>query len=131
MTSGSGAFVQTGGSHYTGPLTLGANAGSSGAYNLSNGVSSLSAGGLTTVGHTKDELAEVLDQLAGGGIENVLALRGDPPRGQTHFVKTEGGFEYGQEAHGIDRPKSGYRAGDRAKGRQAHAEVLHLTVNGR
>ena len=52
---------------------------------------------LTTVGHTKEELAEVLDQLAAGGIENVLALRGDPPRGQTHFVKTEGGFEHGQE----------------------------------
>jgi len=52
---------------------------------------------LTCVGHTKDELAEVLDRLAAGGIENVLALRGDPPKGQTHFVKTEGGFGYGQE----------------------------------
>jgi methylenetetrahydrofolate reductase (NADPH) len=52
---------------------------------------------LTCVGHTKDELAEVLDTLAAGGIENVLALRGDPPRGQTHFVRPEGGFGYGQE----------------------------------
>ena len=52
---------------------------------------------LTTVGHTKEELVQVLDQLAAGGIENVLALRGDPPKGQGRFVKTEGGFEYGQE----------------------------------
>src|SRR5438552_6157794 len=52
---------------------------------------------LTCVGHTKEELAEVLDTLAAGGIENVLALRGDPPKGQAHFVKTAGGFGYGQE----------------------------------
>ena len=52
---------------------------------------------LTCVGHTKEELAEVLDRLQAGGIENVLALRGDPPRGQTQFVRTEGGFGYGQE----------------------------------
>jgi len=52
---------------------------------------------LTCVGHTKEELAEVLDRLAAGGIENVLALRGDPPKGQTRFVRTEGGFGYGQE----------------------------------
>ena len=52
---------------------------------------------LTCVGHTKEELAEVLDTLAAGGIENVLALRGDPPRGQTTFVPTPGGFTYGQE----------------------------------
>jgi methylenetetrahydrofolate reductase (NADH) len=52
---------------------------------------------LTCVGHTQAELAEVLDTLAAGGIENVLALRGDPPQGQTKFVRPEGGFGYGQE----------------------------------
>ena len=52
---------------------------------------------LTCVGHTKEQLAEVLDQLAEGGIENVLALRGDPPRGDTRFVRPEGGFGYAQE----------------------------------
>ena len=52
---------------------------------------------LTCVGHTTEQLAEVLDRLAAGGIENVLALRGDPPKGQTHFVRPEGGFGYGQE----------------------------------
>lgn len=52
---------------------------------------------LTCVGHTTEELAEVLDRLAAGGIENVLALRGDPPKGETTFVRPEGGFGHAQE----------------------------------
>ncbi|HEU5288698.1 MAG TPA: methylenetetrahydrofolate reductase [NAD(P)H] [Candidatus Limnocylindria bacterium] len=52
---------------------------------------------LTCVGHTRDELAAVLDRLAANGIENVLALRGDPPRGQTEFVRPPGGFGHAQE----------------------------------
>jgi methylenetetrahydrofolate reductase (NADH) len=52
---------------------------------------------LTCVGHTKEQLAEVLDQLAAGGIENVLSLRGDPPKGETQFVRRAGGFGYAQE----------------------------------
>lgn len=49
---------------------------------------------LTCVGSTKDDLRAVLDRLVEHGVENVLALRGDPPKGQTSFVATEGGFEY-------------------------------------
>lgn len=52
---------------------------------------------LTTVGSTKDDIRKVLDRLAEGGIENVLALRGDPPKGEKQFVKTEGGFGYATE----------------------------------
>src|SRR4029078_2019240 len=51
----------------------------------------------TCVGHTKEELAAVLDELDAGGIENGLALRGGPPKGQTEFVRAEGGFGPGQE----------------------------------
>ena len=47
---------------------------------------------LTCVGASRSEVAEVLDQLSAGGIDNVIALRGDPPRGETTFVTPEGGF---------------------------------------
>jgi len=47
---------------------------------------------LTCVGHTADEIGGILDDLWKFGIRNVLALRGDPPAGQTAFVATEGGF---------------------------------------
>ncbi|HYO09935.1 MAG TPA: methylenetetrahydrofolate reductase [NAD(P)H] [Tepidisphaeraceae bacterium] len=47
---------------------------------------------LTCVGHTADELAGILDDLWKCGIRNVLALRGDPPAGQTVFSAIEGGF---------------------------------------
>lgn len=47
---------------------------------------------LTCVGHTAEEIGGILDDLWNAGIRNVLALRGDPPAGQTNFVTTEGGF---------------------------------------
>jgi methylenetetrahydrofolate reductase (NADPH) len=52
---------------------------------------------LTCVGATREEIAGVLDELATAAIENVIALRGDPPRGATSFVRTEGGFGYAAE----------------------------------
>jgi methylenetetrahydrofolate reductase (NADPH) len=52
---------------------------------------------LTCVGHSRQELAEVLDRLAGAKIENVLALRGDPPKGEKVFTPTAGGFRYAHE----------------------------------
>jgi len=52
---------------------------------------------LTCVGHTRDEIGGVVDRLVAGGIENVLALRGDPPQGAERFEATEGGFRYASE----------------------------------
>jgi methylenetetrahydrofolate reductase (NADH) len=49
------------------------------------------------VGATRDDLHEVLDRIADGGIENVLALRGDPPRGQTEWRPHPGGLHYSTE----------------------------------
>ncbi len=47
---------------------------------------------LSCVGETKDGLAATLERVAEAGIENVFALRGDPPRGQEDFVQPEGGL---------------------------------------
>lgn len=52
---------------------------------------------LTCVGADRAEVAGVLDELAAGAVENVLALRGDPPRGQGRFVPVPGGFRYASE----------------------------------
>jgi methylenetetrahydrofolate reductase (NADPH) len=59
---------------------------------------------LTCVGSTREEIAEILEELRGGGIENVLPLRGDPPKGQTEFQAVEGGFRYASELVGFIRP---------------------------
>lgn len=52
---------------------------------------------LTCVGATREEIRQVLDELRGRGIENVLALRGDPPKGERVFAAPEGGFAHASE----------------------------------
>ncbi len=47
---------------------------------------------LSCVGETTEGLAETLDRIAAAGIENVFALRGDPPRGEADFAQPEGGL---------------------------------------
>jgi methylenetetrahydrofolate reductase (NADPH) len=49
---------------------------------------------LTTVGHTREEIAAILDKYAESGVDNILALRGDPPHGAKDFKPVEGGFAY-------------------------------------
>ncbi len=52
---------------------------------------------LTCVGATRDEIHAVLERLAQGGVDNVLALRGDPPKGEAAFVPVDGGFRFASE----------------------------------
>ena len=52
---------------------------------------------LTCVGADRDEIHAVLERLATAGIENVLALRGDPPRDQASFTRPANGFGYAAE----------------------------------
>jgi methylenetetrahydrofolate reductase (NADH) len=51
----------------------------------------------TCVGATVGELRETLDEMERAGIENVLALRGDPPAGEEQWTKTEGGLEFSRQ----------------------------------
>lgn len=46
----------------------------------------------TCVGATVEELKETLDAITATGVENIIALRGDPPQGEETFTKTEGGL---------------------------------------
>jgi methylenetetrahydrofolate reductase (NADPH) len=47
---------------------------------------------LTCVGHSQAELRDVLAELKSRGVENLMCLRGDPPKGQTNFVPAPDGF---------------------------------------
>lgn len=66
---------------------------------------------LTCVGATKDELASVLDSLGEADVRNVLALRGDPPQGETSFVATEGGLRYANELVAFVRERGDFCIG--------------------
>jgi methylenetetrahydrofolate reductase (NADPH) len=52
---------------------------------------------LTCVGSSRQEIGEVLGTLADAGVENVLALRGDPPQGSPHFTPHPEGFHHANE----------------------------------
>ncbi len=52
---------------------------------------------LTCVGSTVEQLREYLREAAARGIENIVALRGDPPKGETAFKAVEGGLRYANE----------------------------------
>lgn len=52
---------------------------------------------LTCVGHSRDEIRETIDRLVEAGVENVLALRGDPPKGEANFQPAADGFQFGSE----------------------------------
>ncbi|XDD42611.1 methylenetetrahydrofolate reductase [NAD(P)H] [Leptospira sp. WS60.C2] len=65
---------------------------------------------LTCVGSTKEEIGEILKRYDKSGIHNIMALRGDPPKGQQEFQKTENGFEFAGELVGFikkEYPKMG------------------------
>jgi methylenetetrahydrofolate reductase (NADPH) len=61
---------------------------------------------LTCVGSTRDEIARIVDELRFAKVENILALRGDPPKGETTFQATEGGFAYASELVAFIRNRS-------------------------
>jgi len=66
---------------------------------------------LTCVGADREEIGSVLDDLATGGVENVLPLRGDAPRGESEFVPTPGGFRYASELVAFIRERHSFCLG--------------------
>jgi methylenetetrahydrofolate reductase (NADPH) len=57
----------------------------------------------TCVGATTEQLRSTLDEMVEAGMDNVLALRGDPPQGQDEWVKTDGGLEFSHQLVGMLR----------------------------
>ena len=52
---------------------------------------------LTCVGSTVEQLRGYLQTAITQGIEHIVALRGDPPKGQTEFQQTQGGLKHANE----------------------------------
>ena len=82
---------------------------------------------LTCVGHTRAEIDSILDAYRAGGIENILALGGDPPTDPAdvrpsdynyaldlvEHLRDSSGFSVGVAAHPEMHPRSANRADDR------------------
>ena len=65
---------------------------------------------LTCIKHTQAEIGGILDEAARRGIQNILALRGDPPPGE-EWAQTEGGFEFASELIEFLRERGGFGIG--------------------
>ncbi|HEY1066004.1 MAG TPA: methylenetetrahydrofolate reductase [NAD(P)H] [Pirellulales bacterium] len=52
---------------------------------------------LTCVGATREQLRSYLTEAGDRGVDAIVALRGDPPKGETQFKQTEGGLRYASE----------------------------------
>ncbi len=65
---------------------------------------------LTCIAHAKHEIDAILEKLNNKGIENIVALRGDPPQGETEFKPHPDGFRYASELvhHIRNHPKYGH-----------------------
>ncbi len=81
---------------------------------------------LTCVGHSADEIGGVLDELWQAGIRNVLALRGDPPGGQSGFTVTDGGFAYAGDLVGYVKKRHDFCVGV-AGYPEGHPQCLNRT----
>ena len=66
---------------------------------------------LTCVGHSQDELGQLLDEYEAAGIENIMALRGDPPRGDTEFVPHPQGFSHANQLIAFIRQRKDFCIG--------------------
>ncbi len=52
---------------------------------------------LTCVGHSRGELAEIADRIHADGFRNIMALRGDPPKGSSVFAPAADGLRFANE----------------------------------
>ena len=49
---------------------------------------------LTCVSHSEEEIATILENYAAAGVQAILALRGDPPKNQPDYDRSEDAFPY-------------------------------------
>jgi methylenetetrahydrofolate reductase (NADPH) len=80
---------------------------------------------LSCVGEPVERLREILDEIGEAGIENVLALRGDAPRGEAEWKPHPGGLKYSTELAALISEDYGYCIGA-ACFPEVHPEAVDL-----
>ena len=83
---------------------------------------------LSCVGETREGLEEILDRIAAAGLENVLALRGDPPRGETEFQRPDGGLSSSAELAAFISKRHEFALGG-AGFPEVHPEAVDLAAD--
>jgi methylenetetrahydrofolate reductase (NADPH) len=84
----------------------------------------------TCVGSGRTEMAGVLDRLVGAGIENIIALRGDPPAGSDTFIQPPDGFGHAADLVAFIRERFGDRVCLAAAGYpEGHIECRDLDAD--
>jgi methylenetetrahydrofolate reductase (NADPH) len=81
------------------------------AARLKNEIRSEALAHLTCVASTRDDIARILEDMKAQNIENILALRGDPPRGEEKFVRPAGGFGFANELVEFIQAHNGFSIG--------------------
>ncbi len=84
---------------------------------------------LTCVGSTVDELRNYLREATDRGIDNIVALRGDPPRGETEFTPIPGGLRYANELVALIRAEFPHFGVAVAGYPETHREAPSATVD--
>lgn len=79
------------------------------AARIQNEVGLVAMAHLTCVGSTREELLAVLHEYARVGVQNLMAVRGDPPKGAREFQPVAGGCRYASELIALIRAEFGDR----------------------
>ena len=83
---------------------------------------------LTCVSQTKADVHNVLTRLAHSGIQNIIALRGDPPLGRKEFIANKDGFSHATEL--IDHIRTNFEFGIAAACYpEGHSESSNLELD--
>jgi methylenetetrahydrofolate reductase (NADPH) len=85
---------------------------------------------LTCVGSSRDNINKILDDIHGAGVQNIVALRGDPPSGEMAFVKPADGFGHANELVAHIRSRHGNKFGIAVAGYpEKHIEAPDLKTD--
>ena len=96
---------------------------------------------LTCVCHSREELEAILERYAASGIENILALGGDPPRDLANYDRTKDAFEHAEglvgyikdwqghpNSHGFGIGVAGFPEGHPGTPNRVPVSYTHLTL---